>query len=411
MKQFRDFPRVSVTPKGERSIKFGHPWVYEGEVTETTEGILDGSLADVVGPKGAYLGTGFYNAHSKIRVRLLSTNANDTFDAAFFERRLRYAWELRKRVMGPDINATRLVFGEADGLPGLTVDRFENVLVTETLSLGIEQRKDLIFPALVSMLRADGQTIDAVYERNDSKVRGLEGMETGRGFYEGVTRPEGFDEAAPVIMTENGIRYEVDYQNGQKTGFFLDQKYNRRAVASLAKDLRVLDLFTDTGSFALNCAAAGAKSVTAVDISEPSLQVGRRNAALNGLEDIVTFQQADVFDLLPELEKNQKGAYDLIILDPPAFTKSRKTVESAARGYKEINYRALKALRRGSYFAACSCSHFMTEDLFKKMLRDAAYDAGVHLLELDRRRQAPDHPILWNVPETNYLKFFIFQVL
>ena len=287
--------------------------------------------------------------------------------------------------------------------------------MTQTLSLGIEKRKDLIFPALAEVLKEDGIEIKGIYERNDVGIRSLEGMKEGTGFYpfdklglDGVTEDS---LPARVQITENGVRYWVDYKEGQKTGFFLDQKYNRRAAAAIAKDMTVLDCFTDTGSFALNCAMGGAKHVTAVDISASSLQVAAENRALNGLDDRIDFVEADVFDLLPKLMEEKKKEYDMIILDPPAFTKSRKTVASAERGYKEINYRAMKLLPRGGYLATCSCSHFMTEDLFKKMLRDAAYDAGVSLRQIEGRQQAPDHPILWNVPETSYLKFFIFQIV
>lgn len=414
MKTLREYPKIVITPKGERSIVYGHPWVYEGEVLEE-EGAVDGELADVVNQKGSWLGCGFYNHHSKIRVRLISRNANDRFDRAFWKRRVRYAWDFRKKVMGPDIEACRLIFGEADQFPGLTVDKFGPILVTQTLSLGIEKRKDLIFPALAEVLKEDGIEIKGIYERNDVGIRSLEGMKEGTGFYpfdklglDGVTEDS---LPARVQITENGVRYWVDYKEGQKTGFFLDQKYNRRAAAAIAKDMTVLDCFTDTGSFALNCAMGGANHVTAVDISASSLQVAAENRALNGLDDRIDFVEADVFDLLPKLMEEKKKEYDMIILDPPAFTKSRKTVASAERGYKEINYRAMKLLPRGGYLATCSCSHFMTEDLFKKMLRDAAYDAGVSLRQIEGRQQAPDHPILWNVPETSYLKFFIFQIV
>ena len=354
MKTKRAFPPIVVNKKAEASLKNGHPWVYGAEVLEKASA-ENGAIVDVFSEKGTYLGSGFYNDQSKILVRVLSKNANDAFDEAFFRRRIRYAIDYRKTVMGEDFNACRLIFGEADGLPGWTVDRFEDVLVTEVLSLGIEVRKGL------------------------------------------------------VKITENGIRYEVDYVNGQKTGFFLDQKYNRRAAARLAKGKRVLDCFTHTGAFALNCARAGAASVTAVDVSELALNEVARNAALNGLN--VMPLKADVFDLLTELTAQKCRDYDYIILDPPAFTKSNATAKNAFNGYKQINRMAMKLLPRGGYLATCSCSHFMYEDQFRRMLLEAAQEADVSLRFIEQRQQGPDHPILPTVPETYYLKYYLLQVL
>ena len=409
MKAQRNFPRLIITAKGTRWVEQGHPWIYEGEVIRQEGDCENGGLMDAVSEKGKYLGTGFFSKHSKIRLRLLSRNANDRFDAAFWQRRLQYAWDYRKTVMGDDISCCRIIFGEADGFPGLTVDRFSDLLVTQTLSIGMERVKDIIFPALVELLRQDGQEIRGIFERNDVAIRELEGMTQNKGWYvlPGETPPE-----SPVTeIRENGVYYAVDVENGQKTGFFLDQKYNRLAVARLAKGKRVLDCFTHTGSFALNAALGGAAHVTAVDVSASAIEMARQNARRNGLEDRMDFITADVFDLLPELAAQGKAPYDFIILDPPAFTKSRKTVDSAQRGYKEINLRALKLLPRGGYFATASCSHFMPSELFVKMLRSAALDAGVELRQIEARQQAPDHPILWNVPETDYLKFYIFQVV
>ena len=409
MKAQRNFPRLIITAKGTRWVEQGHPWIYEGEVIRQEGDCENGGLMDAVSEKGKYLGTGFFSKYSKIRLRLLSRNANDRFDAAFWQRRLQYAWDYRKSVMGDDISCCRIIFGEADGFPGLTVDRFSDLLVTQTLSIGMERVKDIIFPALVELLRQDGQEIRGIFERNDVAIRELEGMAQNKGWYvlPGETPPE-----SPVTeIRENGVSYAVDVENGQKTGFFLDQKYNRLAVARLAKGKRVLDCFTHTGSFALNAAMGGAAQVTAVDVSVSAIEMARQNARRNGLEDRMDFITADVFDLLPELAAQGKAPYDFIILDPPAFTKSRKTVESAQRGYKEINLRALKLLPRGGYFATASCSHFMPSELFVKMLRSAALDAGVELRQIEARQQAPDHPILWNVPETDYLKFYIFQVV
>ena len=409
MKALRPYPRITITPKGEAALTGGHPWVYEGEVTAADGTPEDGGLVDVVSRRGSWLGCGFYNSHSRIRVRLVSRNANDDFSDAFWERRIRYAWDYRKTVMGEsDSRCCRVIFGEADLFPGLTVDRFESVLVTQTLSLGMERIKDRLFPLLAKVLREDGQEIRGIYERNDVALREREGMTQNKGWYPlpGETPPE----TTTVDITENGIVYTVDFENGQKTGFFLDQKYNRLAVAKLAKGKTVLDCFTHTGSFALNAAKGGAAHVTAVDVSEFAVQCAAENARRNGLETVMDCVAANVFDLLPELEK-QPRKYDFIILDPPAFTKSRKTVANAMTGYKEINYRAMKLLPRGGYLATCSCSHFATEELFMKMLRSAARDAGVQLRQIECRQQCADHPILWGVEETNYLKFFIFQVV
>ncbi len=403
MKSDRSYPRFTISAKGTRWVESGHPWIYEGEIVAAAD-CPNGALVDAVSEKGKYLGTGFLSKNSKIRIRLLSRNANDRFDAAFWRRRLQYAWDYRKCVMGADVSACRLIFGEADGFPGLTVDRFNDILVAQTLSLGIEQRKDEIFPQLLELLRADGQTIRGIYERNDVAIRTLEGLEQGKGWYcgEGDARTE---------ICENGIFYAVDVENGQKTGFFLDQKYNRLAVAKLAAGRRVLDCFTHTGSFALNAAKGGAEHVTAVDVSESAIAMARTNAVRNGLDGQMDFITADVFELLPALQAQGGKPYDFIILDPPAFTKSRKTADRAERGYKEINLRALQLLPRGGYFATASCSHFMPSERFVTMLRSAALDAGVELKQIEARQQAPDHPILWNVPETDYLKFYLFQVI
>ena len=406
MKAQRDFPRVTVTAKGTRWVEGGHPWIYEAEIVSCPDDVENGALVDAVSEKGKYLGTGFLSRKSKIRVRLVSRNANDKFDAAFWRRRIQYAWDYRKTVMGGDVSACRVIFGEADGFPGLTVDRFSNILVAQILSVGMERIKDVLFTELLSVLRADGQRIDGIFERNDVAIRELEGMQQYKGWY-GDEHPD-----SPITeICENGVYYSVDVENGQKTGFFLDQKYNRRAVAKIAKGRRVLDCFTHTGSFALNAALGGAEHVTAVDVSESAVEMARANAVRNGLQDKMDFVAADVFELLPKLEAAGGKPYDLIILDPPAFTKSRKTVGSAQRGYKEINLRALKLLPRGGYFATASCSHFMPNRLFVEMLRSAARDADVELKQIEARQQTPDHPILWNVPETDYLKFYIFQVV
>lgn len=409
MKQERDYPRFVISAKGTRWVEQGHPWVYAAEVLSEEGAAENGGLADAVSEKGKYLGTGFVSRESKIRLRLLSRNANDRFDAAFWRRRLQYAWDYRKTVMGDDLDACRILFGEADGFPGLTVDRFHDILVAQTLSVGMEQRKTTVFPQLVEILRQDGQEIRGLYERNDVPLRALEGLGQGKGWFPlpGLPTPE-----SPVTeICENGIYYAVDVENGQKTGFFLDQKYNRLAVAKLAKGRRVLDCFTHTGSFALNAAKGGAAHVTAVDVSASAIEMAKANARRNGLEERMDFVVADVFELLPELIKQGGHPYDLIILDPPAFTKSRRTADAAERGYKQINLRALRLLPRGGYLATASCSHFMPSERFVQMLRAAALDAGVELRQIEARQQAPDHPILWNVPETDYLKFYLFQVV
>lgn len=412
MKQQRNFPKIKVTRKAQAAIEAGHPWVYDTELlqTEASDGAIEnGSIVDVVSDKNRYLGTGFLSKKSKIRIRIISRNANDRFDEAFFERRIRYAWDYRKTVMADDIEACRVIFGEADQFPGLTVDRFGDLLVTQTLSVGMDKLKPILFPLIYKVLINDRQIISGIYERNDVAIRELEGLEQNRGFFslEGVPQPK----SAVTVIRENGIEFEVDVENGQKTGFFLDQKYNRRAVARLSKGKRVLDCFTHTGSFALNAALGGADHVCAVDISESAIEMAQKNAVRNGLDSKTEFKVANVFDLLPELEKSGEKPYDFIILDPPAFTKSRKTLDGALRGYNEINLRAMKLLPRGGYLATCSCSHFVKGELFVKMLKSAASDAAVELRQIEARQQSPDHPILWNVPETDYLKFYIFQVI
>ena len=409
MRAQRAYPPCTITPKGEAALLRGHPWVYEAEILSLDPPAENGSLVDVLSKKGRYLGTGFFSQHSKIRVRLISRNANDRFDEAFWLRKLRWAWEYRKSVMAPaDLDACRIIFGEADAFPGLTVDKFHDLLSVQILSVGMERLRDLLLPALVSLLRADGQVIRGVYLRNDVALREKEGLPQEKGWYPlpGETAPD-----SPVTeITENGVRYLVDVENGQKTGFFLDQKYNRRAVGQLARGRTVLDCFTHTGSFALNAALGGAAHVTAVDVSESAVEMARANAARNGLDSVMTCTAANVFDLLPQLAK-EPPRYDFIILDPPAFTKSRKTVANAMAGYREINYRAMALLPRGGLLATCSCSHFATEELFTAMLRDAARDAGVQLRQIEARQQSCDHPILWGVPETSYLKFYLFQVV
>ena len=403
----RGYPKVTVSKKCERFIKGGHIWVYHDEIKHIDGEYENGDIVDVLTEKGRYLGSGFINDNSKIRVRILSKNANDRFDEAFYRRRVDYAVDYRLTVMGEDFSSCRLIFGEADGFPGLTADKFEDIVVVQVLSLGIERVKDIVIRALADSLKERGHTVTAVYERNDVKVRELEGMEQYTGFYRMDSLRDDLD--GKVEICENGIRYTVDYINGQKTGFFLDQKHNRRAVAKIARGKRVLDCFTHTGAFALN-AAVTAEHVTAVDISQTAVDMAEHNARLNGFTNI-DFVTANVFELLTEAERDHRQDWDMIILDPPAFTKSRSTARSAERGYKEINLKAMKLLPRGGYLATCSCSHFMPDAQFRKMLFSAAADANVSLRQIECRQQSADHPILWGVEETDYLKFYIFQIV
>lgn len=407
MKQERSYPFVTITKKGKKQLQQGHPWVYEGEVLALSDAISNGDIVDVFSDTGSYLGSGFYNANSKIRVRVFSDNANDVFDEAFWRRRLLHSYEYRKSVMREDIDDCRLIFGEADFFPGWTLDRFHDILVSQTMCLGIDQRKDLLYRLILSILKEDGQVIKGIYERNDIGLRKLEGMEAYKGWanIDGYPTPD----SCLTQIVENGITYMVDVENGQKTGFFLDQKYNRLALSRIVKDKHVLDCCTHTGSFALNAAKGGATHVHAVDISDTAIEMAKENAKRNHLEDVMSFEVADVFECLKALKKKPR-TYDVIILDPPAFTKSRETVSHALKGYREINTLAMKLLPRGGYLATCSCSHFMKEGLFKSMLHEAAEAAGVGLRQVEARQQSCDHPILWNVPETNYLKFYIFQI-
>mgnify|MGYP000990634807 CR=1 FL=1 len=387
--------------KGQgRALKAGGLWIYDNEIDRTEGEFENGDMVNVFDFDGYPLGCGFINTRSTITIRMMSRKPHTVVDEDFIEMRVRNAWEYRKSTV--DTGSCRLVFGEADFLPGIVIDKFSDVLVVESLALGIDRWKPVILEKLKKVLAEDGISIRGVYERSDARVRLQEGMERFKGFI-----GDSFDTKVEIV--ENGVRYMVDVQDGQKTGFFLDQKYNRRAVARLAAGHTVLDCFTHTGSFALNAASGGAARVTAADISADAIAMAQRNAARNGLDNM-DFLCEDTFALLPRLEK-EGHPYDFIILDPPAFTKARRTVENAMRGYKEINYRAMKLLPRGGYLATASCSHFATEELFIKMLKAAAKDAHRQLRQIEVKQQAPDHPILWGVPETNYLKFFLFQVI
>jgi 23S rRNA (cytosine1962-C5)-methyltransferase len=387
--------------KGEgRSLKSGGLWVYDNEIAKVEGAFEPGDLVEVQDFDGYHMGTGFINENSKIRVRLMSRVKGQEIDDAFLTMRLKDAWEYRKKTV--DIACCRIIFGEADFLPGLVIDKFSDVLVVQSLALGIDRMKVTIVTLLKKLLAQDGIQIRGVYERSDAKVRLQEGMERIKDFI-GDT----FD--TNIIIEENGVKYEVDVKDGQKTGFFLDQKYNRLAIQKLCQGARVLDCFTHTGSFALNAGLGGAREVIGVDASELGVEQATKNAKLNGLENIVRFQCEDVFELLPRLEE-EKEQFDVIILDPPAFTKSRNSVKNAIKGYREINLRAMKLIKDGGYLATCSCSHFMTPELFTETVGQAAKNVHRRLRQVEYRTQAPDHPILWAADESYYLKFYIFQV-
>ena len=388
--------------KGEgRSFKAGGPWIYDNEIDLLTGPWENGGLVRIEDYNGYVLGHGFVNTNSAITVRALSRRADAVIDEAFLDRRVRAAWQYRKDTV--DTACCRLIFGEADFLPGLVVDKFSDVLVVESLALGIDRLKGTILRLLTQALAEDGIHIRGVYERSDAKVRLKEGMERVKGFLS-----EPFDPKVEIV--ENGLKYLVDVAEGQKTGFFLDQKYNRLAIQPLARGGRALDCFTHTGAFALNAAKGGAAEVLGVDASELGVAQATQNAALNGMSDRVRFACRDVFELLPELERKGEK-FDLVILDPPAFTKSRASVKKAVTGYREINLRGIKLVKNGGYLATCSCSHFMTPELFTKTIGEAARDARRRLRQVEYRTQSPDHPVLWGADQSLYLKFYIFQVV
>ncbi|MGN0293958.1 MAG: class I SAM-dependent rRNA methyltransferase [Lachnospiraceae bacterium] len=393
---------AAILKKGEgRTIKSGGLWIFDNEIARVEGDFTNGEIIAVKDFDGYFMGWGYINTHSKIRIRLLSRRQEDVITDDFLEKRVRACWEYRRDVI--DTGCCRLIFGEADFLPGIVVDKFSDILVVESLTLGIDLLKEKIIELLKKVLAEDGIIIRGVYERSDAKVREQEGMQRYKGF---IGKP--FD--TQVIIEENGVKYYVDVKDGQKTGFFLDQKLNRRAVARLCKEKKVLDCFTHTGSFALNAGKAGADSVLGVDASDTGVQQAIRNAELNGLSDTVHFTCADVFELLPQLEK-QGEQYDVVILDPPAFTKSRNSIKNAVKGYREINLRGMKLVKNGGYLATCSCSHFMDPQLFAKTIREAASGAHKYLRQVEFHTQAPDHPILWTSDESYYLKFYIFQVV
>ena len=388
--------------KGEgRTIKAGGAWVFNNEIETITGRFHNGDLVIVHDFDGYPMGKGYINQNSKIRVRLLTRHVNQEIDESFFQMRLQNAWNYRKDTV--DTSSCRLVFGEADFLPGIVIDKYEDVLVMECLTLGMERYKEQLANLMKQILQKDGIQIRGVYERSDAKEREKEGLSRVKGFI-------GAEFDTNVEITENGVRYMVDVVNGQKTGFFLDQKYNRLAIQKLCKGKRVLDCFTHMGTFALNAGIAGASEVTGLDISEFAVEQATENAKRNSLSDTVTFICEDVFELLPELE--EKGEkFDVVILDPPAFTKSRNSIKNAVKGYREINLRAMKLVKDGGYLATCSCSHFMTQELLAKTIREAARATHKRLRQVEFRTQAADHPILWAAEESYYLKFFIFQVV
>ena len=388
--------------KGEgRLLKSGGAWIFDNEIDSIMGEFENGDIVIVHDFDGYGMGRGFINMNSKIRIRMMTRKQDQEIDHAFLEMRVRDAWEYRKKTV--DTSSCRVIFGEADFLPGLVIDKFSDVLVVESLALGIDRMKEEIVDILKAVLSEDGITIRGVYERSDAKVRQNEGMERVKGFI-----GEEFDTKVEIV--ENGVHYMVDVVNGQKTGFFLDQKYNRKAIQHLCKDAKVLDCFTHTGSFALNAGYGGAKEVTGVDASELAVEQAILNSKLNGMEDRVKFICRDVFELLPELE--EKGEkFDVVILDPPAFTKSRNSVKNAVKGYREINLRAMKLVRDGGFLATCSCSHFMTYELFTQTIHQAARNVHKRLRQVEYRTQAPDHPILWAAEESYYLKFYVFQVV
>ena len=393
--------RTVTLKKGEgRSLKAGGLWVYDNEIASVVGGGDNGALAAVKDFDGYPMGIGVYNENSTIRVRMLTRRRDGEVTEKFLRDRVRAAWEYRKKTV--DTSSCRIIFGEADWLPGIVVDKFADILVIQSLSLGMDRFKDVILDELRGLLAKDGMPVRGVYERSDAKVRELEGMERVKNFI-----GEKFE---PVVeITENGVRYEVDVENGQKTGFFLDQKYNRLAIQKLCLGASVLDCFTHTGSFALNAGIAGAADVLGVDASELAVRQAERNAELNGLSERVHFTTADVFDLLPKLEAEGRQ-FDVVILDPPAFTKSRAATKQAIKGYREINLRGLRLVKDGGFLATCSCSHFMTPELFAETIAQAAAGAHRRLRQVEYRTQSPDHPILWAADESYYLKFFIFQV-
>ncbi len=398
----RNYPKVVISKEGEQWLDKGQMWMYRNNLESMDEDIENGALVDIETRQGRYLGTGFLSKNSHITVRILSKNLNDTFDRNFFKQRIQFAYQFRKTLEADNITNCRLIFGEADQLPGLTVDRYNDILVTQISSYGLEMIKDMIYELLLEVLSEDGQDVKGIYERNDIKVRSKEGLPLEKGYWKNAQLP------TKTVINENGLKLNVDVENGQKTGYFLDQKSNRVLLRNMSHGKRVLDCFSHTGGFALNAAFGNASEVVAVDVSQTALDQGYANAKLNHLEDKITFVKDDVFDYL---DKCEEGRFDIIVLDPPAFTKSRRTIDHAYNGYKKINMKAMKLLGRGGYLITCSCSRFMETDNFEKMLRESAHEVGVTLKQVSVTQQNHDHPILWTMEETSYLKFYIFQII
>ena len=398
----RKYSKIILSEEGEKWLDNGQMWMYKNNAVYIDEKIENGSLVDIVTTRGRYMGTGFISKNSHITVRILSKKKDEIIDRDFFKKRIQFAYEFRKTLESDNIENCRLIFGEADQLPGLTVDRYNDILVTQVSSYGLDVIKDMIYELLLEVLKEDGQDIKGIYERNDIKIRAKEGLSLEKGFWRNAHLP------TTTIINENGILLHVDIENGQKTGYFLDQKANRVLLRKMAHGKKVLDCFSHTGGFALNAAYGEAKEVHAVDVSQTALNQAYENAKLNHLENKMKFIKDDVFDYL---DKCKIGQYDIIVLDPPAFTKSRRTIEHAYNGYKKINMKAMKLLDRGGYLITCSCSRFMETDNFEKMLRESAYESGVTLKQVSVTQQNHDHPILWTMEETSYLKFYIFQII
>ena len=396
------YPAVTVTDEGKAFLLGGQSWMYRNNLKEMEQGAENGRPVRVIAEDGTYIGTGFLSGKSHITVRILTRDPDQLLDSSFFRQRIESAWRFRKTTERENIDNCRLIFGESDLLSGLTVDRYNEILSVQITSAGMEMIKDDIYETLLEVLNSDGQNITGIYERNDLQARKKEGLPLYKGFWKECGA------SGKTVISENGLKLNVDYVNGQKTGYFLDQKSNRMLIRKLAEGKKVLDCFTHTGGFALNAAMGNAQSVKAVDVSASALAQAKENAELNGLEDRMEFIQADVFDYLQEC---REGEFDLIILDPPAFTKSRRTVDHAYQGYKRINLNAMKLLKDEGYLATCSCSRYMETELFEQMLRDAAQEAGVYLKQISVTQQNGDHPILWTAKDTSYLKFYIFQII
>lgn len=398
----RNYPKIIISEQGEQWLDKGQMWMYANNLERMDKNIQNGEPVDILTTCGRFLGCGLCSLKSHITVRILSKDKDELIDRNFFKQRIQFALDFRKTIEADNLSNCRLIFGEADELPGLTVDRYNDILVSQISTFGMEQIKDMLYEVLLEVMNENNIDIKAIYERNDIAIRTKEGLDQYKGFYGNVDLP------TKTIINENGLLLNVDIENGQKTGYFLDQKSNRYLLRRISKGKRIVDCFSHTGGFALNAALGNAKEVVSVDVSKTALDQGYQNACLNHLENKITFVQADVFDYLDALEK---GRFDIIVLDPPAFTKSRKTINNAYAGYKNINLKAMKALTKGGYLITCSCSRFMETGNFEKMLREAAHEANVTLKQVSVTQQNGDHPILWTMEETSYLKFYIFQII